>query len=75
MAAGAPLRQQWLRSVNVITAGQTVKLVLEGSGFRIDSEGRALGNAVAGQLLLVRVASGQTVSGKAQAGGWVEIEP
>ena len=75
VAAGAPLRQQWLRSVNVITAGQTVKLVLEGSGFRIDSEGRALGNAVAGQQLLVRVASGQTVSGKAQAGGWVEIEP
>lgn len=75
VAAGAPLRQQWLRSVNVITAGQTVKLVLEGAGFRIDSEGRALGNAAVGQSVQVRVASGQTVSGKAQAGGWVELEP
>ncbi len=75
VAAGAPLRLQWLRSINVVSAGQTVKLVLEGAGFRIDSEGRALGNAAAGQTVQVRVASGQTVSGKAQAGGWVELEP
>ncbi len=75
VAAGAPLRQQWLRSVNVVSAGQTVKLVVEGPGFRIDSEGRALGNAAAGQPVQVRVTSGQTVSGKAQAGGWVELEP
>lgn len=75
VAAGTPLRLQWLRSVNVITAGQTVKLVLEGAGFHIDSEGRALGNAMAGQQVQVRTTSGQAVSGKAQAGGWVEIEP
>ena len=35
----------------------------------------ALGNAAVGQPVQVRVASGQTVSGKAQAGGWVELEP
>lgn len=75
VAAGTPLRQQWLRSVNVVSAGQTVKLVFEGAGFRIDSEGRALGNAAAGQPVQVRVVSGQSVSGKAQVGGWVEVEP
>ena len=75
VAAGAPLRQQWLRNVNVVTAGQNVKLVLEGPGFRIESEGRALGNAPAGQPVQVRAASGQIVSGKAQAGGWVELDP
>ncbi len=74
VAAGAPLNQQWLRTVNVVTAGQTVKLVLGGAGFRINSEGRALGNAAAGQPVQVRVASGQTVRGQAQVGGWVEID-
>ncbi len=73
VAAGAPLRLQWLRSVNVISAGQNVKLVYMGAGFRIDSEGRALGNAAAGQTVQVRVTSGQVVSGKAQVGGWVEL--
>ncbi len=75
VAAGTPLRQQWLRSVNVVSAGQTVKLVVEGAGFRIESEGRAVGNAAAGQPVQVRVTSGQSISGKAQTGGWVELEP
>lgn len=75
LVAGAPLRQQWLRTENVINAGQNVKLVVSGAGFRISSEGRALSSAAAGQTVQVRVPSGQTVSGKAQAGGWVELAP
>jgi len=57
----------------VINAGQTVRLQIESTGFRISSEGRALHSAAAGQQVQVRTSSGQVVSGKAQPGGWVEI--
>jgi flagella basal body P-ring formation protein FlgA len=73
LGAGQPLRRDMLRAPNVIAQGQGVKLVSEGPGFRVSTEGRALGNAADGQLVQVRAPSGQTVSGIARSGGIVEI--
>jgi flagella basal body P-ring formation protein FlgA len=53
--------------------GQTVRLVSQGSGFRVSADGKALANAAVGQLAQVRTASGQTVSGIARADGIVEV--
>lgn len=73
LGAGQPLRRDMLRLPNVIKQGQGVKLVSEGPGFQVSTEGRALGNAADGQLVQVRSPSGQTVSGIARAGGIVEV--
>jgi flagella basal body P-ring formation protein FlgA len=73
LGAGQPLRRDMLRQPNVISQGQGVKLVTQGPGFQVSAEGRALGNAADGQTVLVRGASGQTVSGIARSGGIVEV--
>ena len=73
LAPGQPLRSDVLRVTPVIVQGQTVKLVSHGPGFRVSADGKALGNAAAGQLAHVRTASGQTVSGIARADGSIEI--
>jgi flagella basal body P-ring formation protein FlgA len=73
LGAGQPLRRDMLRQPNVIAQGQGVKLVSQGPGFQVSTEGRALGNAADGQLVQVRAPSGQTVSGIARSGGIVEI--
>jgi flagellar basal body P-ring formation protein FlgA len=73
LAPGQPLRSDVLRTTPVIVQGQTVKLVSHGAGFRVSADGKALGNAGAGQLAHVRTPSGQTVSGIARGDGTVEI--
>ena len=73
LAAGQPLRSDQLVAPWAVQQGQSVKTVTRGSGFSVSSEGRALNNAVEGQLVQVRTPSGQTVSGIARAGGIVEV--
>ncbi len=73
LPAGVPLRLDTLRSRQVVLQGQLVRLVSSGNGFSISSEGKAAANAAEGQLVQVRTASGQSVSGVARAGGLVEV--
>lgn len=73
LAAGQPLRGDQLLAPLVIQLGQTVKTVSNGPGFSVSSEGKALNNAVEGQLVQVRTPSGQTVSGVARSNGTVEV--
>lgn len=72
-AAGQPLRSDLLLAAWAVQQGQSVKTVSNGPGFSVSSEGKALNNALAGQLVQIRTASGQTVSGIARAGGIVEV--
>lgn len=72
--AGRPLRVDMLKAQTVIRQGQSVKVVSQGPGFAVSNEGRALGNAVAGQVIQVRLASGQVISGIAGATGTVEVK-
>jgi len=67
------VRRDMLRAPNVVAQGQGVRVVSEGPGFRVSTDGRALANAAEGQIVQVRAASGQTVSGIARAGGIVEV--
>ncbi len=73
LALGTPIRKEWLRNQQVIQSGQTVRLISQGTGFRITSEAKALGSASEGQMVQTRTSSGQTVSGIARLGGVVEI--
>jgi flagella basal body P-ring formation protein FlgA len=73
LAAGTPMRLDTLRSKPVIQAGQLVRLVSGGAGFRVSAEARAVATASEGQIVQVRTAGGQQVSGVAKAGGLVEV--
>jgi flagella basal body P-ring formation protein FlgA len=73
IAVGQPLRSDQLIAPWAIQQGQKVRTVSQGAGFSVSNEGRALNNALEGQLVQVRTPSGQTVSGIARAGGVVEI--
>jgi flagella basal body P-ring formation protein FlgA len=73
LAAGTPMRLDTLRSKPVMVAGQLVRVVSGGAGFRVSAEARAVSAASEGQLVQVRTASGQQVSGIAKAGGLVEV--
>ena len=73
LAAGRPLRADMLRQPTVVQQGQSVKVVGTGSGFQVTNEGRALTNAVVGQVLQVRLNSGQILSGVVRADGSIEI--
>lgn len=71
--AGRPLRSDMLKALTVIRQGQTVKVVSRGAGFEVANEGRALNNAVEGQVAQVRMGNGQVVSGIAKMGGSIEV--
>ncbi len=73
LPAGRPLRGDMLKAQTVIQQGQSVKVIARGRGFEVANEGRALNNAVVGQVVQIRLANGQVVSGVAEPGGSVEI--
>ena len=73
LASGITLRQDNLRYQQVVTQGQTVRLISNGSGFSVSTEAVALNNASAGQLAKVKTTSGQVLSGIAKAVGVVEV--
>lgn len=71
--AGRPLRGDMLRQALVVQQGQNVRVISRGPGFQVTNDGKALSNAVEGQVAQVRLNSGQVVSGVAHAGGQVEV--
>jgi flagella basal body P-ring formation protein FlgA len=73
LALGAPLRADLIKGQQVVSQGQVVRLVGNGRGFKVTSEGRSLSNGSEGQTVQARAANGQMVSGIARAGGTVEV--
>jgi flagella basal body P-ring formation protein FlgA len=73
LAAGTPLRLDTLKSKPVVQANQAVRLVLNGNGFSVSADGKAIGTAGDGQIVQVRTPSGTVVSGTARTGGMVEV--
>lgn len=73
MLAGSVLRQNMLKQALAIQQGQTVLLTTTGVGFTVNAEGKALKNASLGQVVPVKVRSGQVVSGIARTDGKVEV--
>ena len=74
VAPGQPLRQDLLRSPPVIQQGQSVTLRVQGTGFKVSAEGKAVTNAAEGQVAQVRTPSGHTVNGIARFGAIVDIQ-
>lgn len=70
---GAPLRQDTLRAQPAVQMGQTVRLMSAGSGFKVTTEARALGNGNEGQTVQARTPAGLVISGIAKVGGIVEV--
>jgi flagella basal body P-ring formation protein FlgA len=62
-----------LRQPMVVRQGQNVRVVSGGAGFQVSGEGRAMANALAGQVVQVRLASGQVISGIAQNDGSIAV--
>ena len=73
LAAGAPLRTVLLHAPLAVQQGQTTRLVLNGPGFSVQSEGQALANASRGDRVRVKTPSGEVVSGIAQDGQQVVV--
>lgn len=74
LPAGRPLRSNMLRQPLVIKQGQSVKVFSTGPGFQVASEGRALNHAASGQVVQVRLISGQVISGVARMDGTAEVK-
>jgi flagella basal body P-ring formation protein FlgA len=73
LPAGMPLRLDSLRIQQAIQQGQIVRLVSAGDGFKVSAEGRALANAMEGQIAQAKASNGQVVSGIARLGGTLEV--
>jgi flagellar basal body P-ring formation protein FlgA len=73
MMAGTVVRQDMLKQALAVQQGQTVVLTTVGAGFQINAEGKALKNANQGDVVPVKVQSGQVVNGIARADGKVEV--
>ena len=73
IAPEAPLTRSMIRQPWRVKAGQQVRVIANGEGFSINSEGRALNNVAAGQPARVRMRSGQVVSGQVDADGNILI--
>ncbi len=71
--ADSLLRPEQLRSQLAVKQGQQVILVAQGAGFKVSSDGQAMGNAAIGQVVSVKTRSGQTIKGIAKGDGVVEV--
>jgi flagella basal body P-ring formation protein FlgA len=58
---------------SVISNGQAVKVLIQGTGFKVTSDGKALGNAGVGQFVKIKLNSGQVVTAIAKTQGFAEI--
>lgn len=73
VAAGQVLRQDQFRARPVIAQGDLVRVIYQGAGFTVSTEGHAMGQAMAGESLRVKTASGKVLSGLARPGRVVEV--
>lgn len=74
ISSGMPLRQDLLKSASAVTIGQTVRVIAQGTGFSISSEGSVMNNASPGQQVRVKMAGGQIISGIVKDAGTVEVQ-
>lgn len=63
LTTGQALRQNMVRPAHVFQAGAQVRVVAQGSGFQISSDGQALSAGVVGQPARVRMDNGRVMSG------------
>lgn len=74
ISTGQPVPMAALRAPQVVGQGDPVKVLGQGRGFAIQTDGTALAAAQDGQTVRVRTESGRIVSGTARAGRTVELQ-
>jgi flagella basal body P-ring formation protein FlgA len=74
LVAGDALREADLKLRQYFAAGDTVRIVAAGQGWRIAGEGQALAPGVEGRSVRVRTESGRIVAGWAVREREVEVE-
>ncbi len=73
LSPGQALRGLYLQHENSIRAGQSVRVIANGSGFSVVNHGRALNSAMRGELIRVRLDDGQILNGIAADAGSVDV--
>ncbi len=73
LAAGQPLRNEFLKQRPVIASGDGVRVLLQGEGFTLSAQGKALQAASDGQPIRVQIESGRIVTGTARSNRQVEV--
>lgn len=63
VSAGQPLLTGYLQDAPSIRSGQTVMVIAEGPGYKIATDGIALGSAGEGQTVRIRVPNGKVLAG------------
>lgn len=63
LTTGQALRQNMIRPAQVFQAGSQVRVIAQGPGFQITSDGQALSAGIVGQLARVRMENGRIMSG------------
>jgi flagella basal body P-ring formation protein FlgA len=74
LAPGQALVLSAFRSRSVVNSGDPVKIIAQGAGFSIRTDGTALAQAEAGQNVRVKLDNGRILQGVAQPGPRVEIK-
>jgi flagellar basal body P-ring formation protein FlgA len=74
LPGGSVLRADQFKAVWAVVQGQVVRVVYDSGGLSVTAEGKAMGNAAAGQPVDVRMSSGKTVRGIARSGGSVSVQ-
>ena len=73
LAAGDALRQADLKTRQLFNTGDTVRIVGQGPGYAVSSEGQALGPGLEGRSTRVRTDSGRVLTGIASAERRVDV--
>lgn len=73
LAPQLPLRRDLLVRIPTIRQGQPVKIVIQGEGFSVSSNGLALTNGYEGEIIRVKNDAGRTMQGRVRASGIVEV--
>ncbi|AKH65549.1 MULTISPECIES: flagellar basal body P-ring formation chaperone FlgA [Photorhabdus] len=71
--AGQAITRNMLRRPWAVRAGQNVGVIVQGKGFQIRNEGKAINNAATSDKVRVRMNSGHVITGQALENGSVKI--
>ena len=74
LTTGQALRQNMVRPPQVFQAGAQIRVMAQGTGFQITSDGQALSVGVVGQLAKVRMDNGRVMSGTVLDARTVKVE-
>jgi flagella basal body P-ring formation protein FlgA len=74
LLAGQTLRQSMVRAPQVFQAGTQVRVLAQGVGFQVMSDGQALSAGVVGQPAKVRMDSGRVMSGVVQDARTIRVD-